>query len=384
MIKIVRLITRLNIGGPSIHAITLSAELPGEGFHTTLVCGQPGPHEGDMTQLASGRGCNPVVISSLKRSIRPVDDLVSLFRIIGLIRRERPDIIHTHMSKAGALGRVAALFCGNVKTVHTFHGHVLSDYFSKFRTRLYLLLERWLARRTERLVALSESQREELLRRYRIGRSTQYTVIPLGLDLERFSAVDSLRGYLRKELAIPSEAPVIAIVGRLVPIKDHFLFLDVARRVLDERGDSVFLIVGDGPLRAELEARTREMGFGNNCRFLGWRRDLERVYADADVVVLTSRNEGTPVSLIEAAASGKPVVATNVGGVKDVVKDGSSGLLAGSRDPRKIAGLILGLIGDMSRAKEMGRAGRKFVCDRFDKKRLLGDMARLYTKIMER
>lgn len=382
-LRVLRIITRLNVGGPSIQAITLSAELPGGDFTTTLVCGRTGPREGDMLARAEESGLSPVVIPTLHRELDPLNDARSLIEIAGIMRRERPDVLHTHLAKAGALGRIAARFFPGIKTVHTYHGHVFSGYFSPGRTKFYLGLERWLARRTDRIVVLSESQRSEILERYGIGRAGQYAVVPLGFDLERFGRAHETRGGLRRELGIPPDSPVVSTVGRLVPIKDHGLFLEVARLVLGGRPDAVFLVVGDGPLRMGIEESVRKLGLGKNVFFLGWRSDLERVYADSDLVALTSLNEGTPVSLIEAAASGRAIVATDVGGVSDVVRHGVSGLLSRSRDPREIAAFIIGLLKDRPRAGAMGGEGKRFVRERYDKKRLLADVARLYTELSE-
>ena len=382
-LKVVRVITRLNIGGPSLQAITLSADLPSDRFTTTLVCGRPGPREGDMGACAEAQGVSPVVIPTLQRELNPFADIRSLLGLIGVVRRARPDIIHTHLAKAGTLGRIAAFFCPGVKTVHTYHGHVFSGYFPPRRTRVYLRLERWLARHTDRIVVLSESQREELLERCKIGRASQYAVIPLGFDLEKFERPQALRGELRRELAIPEASPIVSTVGRLVPIKDHDLFLSAARRVLDERPDAVFLVVGDGPLRGELEENARGRGVGKNVVFLGWRSDLEQVYADSDLIALTSLNEGTPVSLIEAAAAGRAVVATDVGGVGDVVRHGVSGLLARTRDPHEVAALMLELLGDRPRAEAMGEAGRELVRGRYSKQQLIRNIIRLYTELSE-
>lgn len=380
-LKVLRIITRLNVGGPSIQAITLSAELPLDDFKTTLVCGRPGPREGDMRARAEERGLSPIVIQTLHRELDPLNDARSLAGIARIIRKERPDILHTHLAKAGALGRIAARFCPGIKTVHTYHGHVFSGYFSPARARFYLGLERWLARRTDRIVVLSRSQRSEILERYGIGCAEQYAVIPLGFDLERFGNAHRLRGELRRELGIPADAPVISTVGRLAPIKDHGLFFDAARHVLDGLPGAVFLVVGDGPLRGGLEEGARARGLGKNVIFLGWRSDLDRVYADSDLVALTSLNEGTPVSLIEAAASNRAIVATDVGGVSDVVKNGVSGLLSRSRDPKEMAALVLGLLKDRPRSSAMGEEGKRFVRERYDKKRLLSDITRLYTEL---
>jgi glycosyltransferase involved in cell wall biosynthesis len=337
-----------------------------------------------MRARAEERGLAPVVIPTLHRELDPLNDARSLIKIIGIMRRERPDILHTHLAKAGALGRIAALFFPRIKTVHTYHGHVFSGYFSPARTKFYLSLERWLARRTDGIVVLSQSQRSELLERYGVGCAEQYAVIPLGFDLERFGHAHKLRGELRKELGIPPDSPVISTVGRLVPIKDHELFLQAARRVLDDRSNAVFLVVGDGALREKLKESVRALGLGKNVIFLSWRSDLERVYADSDLVALTSINEGTPVSLIEAAAAGRAIVATDVGGVSDVVRHGVSGLLARSRAPREIAALMLELLKDRPRAEAMGEEGKRFVHVRYDKRRLLADVTRLYAEMSGR
>jgi glycosyltransferase involved in cell wall biosynthesis len=334
-----------------------------------------------MRARAEENGLLPVVVPTLHRELDPLNDVRSLVKIIGIMRKERPDILHTHLAKAGAIGRVAALFCPGVKKVHTYHGHVFSGYFSPTRTSFYLNLERWLARRTDRIVVLSRSQRSEILERYGIGRSEQYEVIPLGFDLEGFGRAHKLRGELRKELDIPPDSPVVSTVGRLVPIKDHELFLEAAHRVLDGCSNTVFLVVGDGPMRERLEGIVRTRGLGKSVIFLGWRSDLERVYADSDLVVLSSRNEGTPVSLIEAAATGRAIVATDVGGVSDVVRHGVSGLLSRSREPGDIADLILELLRDRPRAVAMGEEGKRFVRVRYSKKRLLADIIALYAEL---
>jgi glycosyltransferase involved in cell wall biosynthesis len=380
--KVLRIITRLNIGGPSLNAIALSAGLPRDRFDTTLVCGRPGPGEGDMTPQARERGIQLIEVPSMQRELAPWGDAASLARLARIVRRERPDIIHTHLAKAGMLGRFAARAFPKAKTVHTFHGHVFSGYFTPRRTRVFLSIERWLARGTDRIVALTGSQREELVGTYRIGRAEQYAVIPLGFDLSRYGKSAALRGGLRRELGIGPGDPVVAMVGRLTGIKDHPLFLAAACRVREAKPRAVFLVVGDGPRRAEIEQEARALGLADAVRFTGWRGDLERVYADADVEALTSVNEGTPVCLIEAAAAGRPVVSTAVGGVADVVRDGVSGLLAAGRDPGEIASLILRLLDDPGRAAAMGGAGRRLVLGRFTEGRLIRDVADLYDRLL--
>ena len=381
--RILRIITRLNIGGPSINAIALSAGLPRDRFETVLVCGRPGVAEGNLASRARERGIRLIEIRSLRRDPSPVADAAALARLIEIVRRERPDIVHTHLAKAGALGRIAAKTVPGIRTVHTFHGHVFSGYFTPARTRIFLAVERLLARGTDKIIALSEAQRAELVGACRIGRPGQYAVIPLGLDLERFAASRALRGSLRRELGLEPEASVITLAGRLAPVKDHRLFLAAARLVLAARPRADFLVVGDGEERPSLEREARTSGLADAVRFTGWRDDLDRVYADSDLVVLTSRNEGTPVSLIEASAAGRPIVATAVGGVGDVVRDGGSGLLAAGRDPAEIAALILRLLDDPARAAAMGEEGRRFVLERFTSARLVRDVGELYGRLLE-
>jgi len=285
------------------------------------------------------------------------------------------------MSKAGALGRMAAIFSPRVKTVHTFHGNVMAEYFSPLLSGAIILAERTLARFTDRLIVLGRSQLSEMLGRFGIGRREQYRIVPLGFDLSGLAGCASLRGSLREEIGIPPEAPVVTIVGRLVPVKDHKLFLAASRLLRNEFPNAVFLVVGDGELRGELENQVEAAGLRSCVRFLGWRRDLARVYADSDVVVLTSRNEGTPVSLIEAGAAGRAVVSTDVGGVKDVVRDGENGLLAHGREPGEIAKLVGELLRDETRRGKMGEEGRKAALSLYTRERLDADIANLYWEL---
>jgi glycosyltransferase involved in cell wall biosynthesis len=289
--------------------------------------------------------------------------------------------VHTHTAKAGAIGRLAAWLTGVPVVVHTYHGHVFHGYFSKPATTLFLAAERALARSTSRLLTVSESVKREL-ERYRIGRPGQVAVLPLGLDLDRFLGCETRAGEFRRELALDADAPLVGIVARLVPIKRHEDFIAASALVAARVPGARFLVVGDGERRAELEALVRRRELAGRVRFLGWRQDLDRIYADLDVVALTSANEGSPVSLIEAMAAARPVAATGVGGVPDLVEHGVNGLLARAGDPPAMAEAILTLLGDLERRRAMGEAGRKRVRDGYGVDRLVADVDRLYSDLL--
>jgi glycosyltransferase involved in cell wall biosynthesis len=381
-IRVARVIARLNVGGPAQHVIHLTARLPRDRFESLLLAGRESPSEGDMRDLAARSGVQPIVVPGLGRRISPAGDARSLLFLIRCFRRFRPHLVHTHTAKAGAIGRLAARICGVPIVVHTYHGHVFHGYFSRPLTAAFLAVERMLARSTTRLLTVSESVKQEL-ERYGIGRPGQVTVLPLGLDLERFVGCERHAGWLRREIGAGERTPLIGIVARLVPIKRHDDFLDAAARLQTRWPDARFLIVGDGERRAPLEAAARRHGLADRVTFLGWRRDLDRIYADLDVVVLTSANEGSPVSLIEAMAAARPVVATRVGGVPDLVEHGVNGLLVPPGDPPAVADAITTLLADADRRRAMGNAGRKRVRDAHGVDRLVADVDRLYSELVE-
>ena len=390
-IPVIRIITRLNIGGPSIQAAALSSALVARGFTTTLVHGRLGPGEGDMSYLVAP-DASTVFVPTLGREIQPLADLRALAAIVGELRRRRPQIVHTHMAKAGLLGRAAATLYNltrgrapRARIVHTYHGHVLEGYFSPLKTSLFIALERLMARVTDAIVAIAPAIRAELLDQHRIGRADQYRIIPLGFDLSPFAGVDAAaRTRARAELGIADGTPVVATVGRLTAIKQYGKLLDIARLVFERHGNAVFLIVGDGELRGDLEAQAVRLGLGANVRFLGWRRDLATIYAATNVFALTSRNEGTPVALIEAMASGVPGVSTNVGGVPTVIADAGMGVLTGLDDDRAFAEAVAGLLDRPDEAAAMGARGRAHVMAHFDSHRLTDDIERLYRELLAR
>jgi glycosyltransferase involved in cell wall biosynthesis len=377
-LRVLRIITRLNVGGPAMQAILLTARLPRR-YSTTLVVGREGRHEGNM--LALGRSSDrvsPVVVSSLVREVSPRDDVTALIEVLRLARRFRPDIVHTHLANAGLIGRIAGRLAGARAVVHTFHGTVFEAYFGRRESSLYLSLERILARLTSRIIAITPLQKEHLIAR-RVAPANKIAVIPLGLDLQPFLDPPD-REAARRSFEIPDGTLVVAVASRLVPVKDVATFLRAFGEIASDQ-PAVALIAGDGPERERLETLARNLGIAGRCRFLGWRANMPEFYSAADVVALSSLNEGSPVSLIEAMAAAKPVVATAVGGVPDVVVDGASGLLVHPGDAAAFGRALSALLDDAGIRTAFGRRGREIASPRFGIERLLEDMDRLYDEL---
>lgn len=388
--QVVRIITRLNIGGPSIQAVTLSTRLDAAGFRTLLVHGRLAQGEGDMGYLLQPGAPDVAYVPSLVRLVAPWSDLRALWQVYLLLRRLRPRIVHTHTAKAGTVGRLAAVVYNlgrrrreRARLVHTYHGHVFEGYFSRRSTAMFEGVERLLARWTDALVAISPQIERELLDTHRIGRPEQFRVVPLGFDLAPFAAIDeNARHEARLALNLPAAAPIVTSVGRLTSIKQPRLFLETARLVKDRWPDAVFLIAGDGELRAELEALTDTLDLRDSVRFLGWQRDLPRIYAATDVFLLTSRNEGTPVALIEALAAGVPAVSTDVGGVRDVINEADLSIRVPSGEAGALADAVGALLDRPDLRRQMGERGRQSVLDRYSLDRLTGDIAGLYRALL--
>jgi len=380
-VRILRVITRLNIGGPAVHVLHLHEHTAGGRYESRMVAGIEESSEGSYLALHRGMQDGIMVLPSLGREIRPWRDAKALAGVVRQIRRFRPDIVETHTAKAGVIGRVAAAICRVPVIIHVYHGHVLHGYFSPAPTRFFVEVERRLARHSSCLLAVSDQVRSDLLA-LGVGTKNRFEVMPLGLDLERFRSVDTRRGELRAELGLGA-VPLIGIVARLAPVKAHNVFLRAAAALRERMPDVHFVVVGDGELRASLEALASELGLGGCLTFLGWRSDVERVYADLDLVVLSSRNEGSPIALIEAMASGTNVVATAAGGVPDVVRHGETGLLVNPDDPAALSASMEELLrADSGRRAAMAAAARDDAFERFGIDRLLADIDRLYTALL--
>jgi glycosyltransferase involved in cell wall biosynthesis len=375
-----RIIARLNVGGPAIHVSLLTVGLQDEVYQSTLVTGVVGPDEGDMTYLARDLGIQPVVIPTMQREISPLADLKTLATLVRLMRRMRPHIVHTHTAKAGFVGRLAAVLCRVPVVVHTFHGHVFQGYFGETKTRLFIGLERLAARGSDVILTISQRLKDDLVA-YRIAPEEKIKIVPLGLKLLRLTDLEALRGSFRQEGGFSTETPLVGIIGRLVPIKNHELFLAAASRVSQARPEVRFVIVGDGERRAALEALVGQLGLADRVWFAGWRDDLPRIYADLDALVISSNNEGTPVSIIEAMAARVPVVATEVGGVPDLLRDGQLGTLVPPEDAEALAEAILATLSAplqprLAEAQEWALA-------RYEADRLIADIRQLYGDLLK-
>jgi glycosyltransferase involved in cell wall biosynthesis len=363
----------------------LSAGLEERGYQTTLVAGSLGKGEGSMAYVAEQKGVEIVTVPELSREISPLHDLRAAQRLAALIRSTRPHILHTHTAKAGAVGRTAAMLAGDARppiVVHTFHGHVLRGYFGPVRSSLFRMLERGLAKTSTALVAVSPEVRDDLVA-LGVAPREKFTVIRLGVELERRVAfTDETRARARRMLGVAHDRFVVGWIGRMTAVKRADDVLLGFKRLRESGVSACLCLVGDGPDREEIEELAHELGIVRDCLFLGYQHDVAPFYAAFDALVLPSANEGTPVSAIEALAAGRPVVATRVGGVPDVVRDGVDGFLVEPGDVIALADRLAQLAADPERAREMGEAGRTRVRERYSVERLVDDVDRLYRELL--
>ncbi|MGC2237490.1 MAG: glycosyltransferase [Pyrinomonadaceae bacterium] len=405
--KIVRIIARLNVGGPARHVVWLTKDLNAEGFQVVLLTGTVPEGEEDMSYFAAANGVEPVYIPEMSRELSP-KDIVSLWKVYRRITREKPDVIHTHTAKAGTIGRAAGFlyrwltwktFVGKprrVKFVHTYHGHVFHSYYGNAKTKLFLFIEKALARlATDKIIVISRQQLDEIHGKFGVGRVEQFEVVPLGIDLESFENAREKRNILRAEIGAKDDEIIVGFVGRLTEIKNISLFLKVAALYRERKTPDLpnlkFVIVGDGNLRLSLEKEAGELGLKDVVKFLGNREDADIFYAGLDIVALTSLNEGTPLSLIEAMANEKAIISTSVGGVIDLLgkvraeKDGfkvcERGASAESNDPESFYKGLIYLAKNGGEREKMSSAGKRFVGENYSKQRLVRDIKRLYQKL---
>ncbi|HEY6806497.1 MAG TPA: glycosyltransferase [Pyrinomonadaceae bacterium] len=403
MPKVIRIIARLNVGGPAKHVVWLTAGL--DEYQTLLVAGTVPEGEGDMGYFAEEADVVPYFIPEMSREIS-AKDLITIWKLFRLFVREKPDLIHTHTAKAGTVGRVAGFIYRwltptvvigkprRAKFVHTYHGHIFHSYYGNLKTKVFITIEKLLAALvTDRIVVISEQQASEICDQFGVGNRKQIRVIPLGLDLDVFAGSGARRHLMRTQLGIDDKTILIGIVGRLTEIKNHEMFLDAAAefKKRDSSSPVRFVIVGDGGLRAQLESRTRDLGLTQDVIFTGERNDPAVFYPALDVVALTSRNEGTPLTLIEAMANARPVIATNVGGVVDLlgptVEDAGykvceRGIGVPAGDVQTFASGLQKLVGDAALRDRLGAQGSSFVYAKYPKQRLLADIRNLYEELL--
>jgi glycosyltransferase involved in cell wall biosynthesis len=384
-IRVVRVIARLNMGGPALHVAYLTKGLKERGYETTLVAGSLARGESSMSFVAEGLGVDVFPLPQLSREISPVYDTLSVLRLVGLIRRTRPHILHTHTAKAGAVGRFAAMLSGDARPpiiVHTFHGHVLRGYFNPLLSRVFRSLERRLARETTRLIAVGPEVRDDLVA-FGVAPAEKFSVIRLGIDLDlRIAGGEQHRDELRTLLGVGPETFVVGWIGRMTGIKLVPDVLLAFKGLLELGVDARLCLVGDGPDRERIERAAHQLGISRSTLFIGYQRDVGPYYSFFDTLLLPSANEGTPVVAIEALASGRPVVATRVGGVPDVVRDGIDGYLVDVGDVGAMSRRLAELAADPELRRTLGEAGRERVVQRYRVERLIDDVDALYRELL--
>lgn len=384
-IKILRIINRFNIGGPTYNATFLSRFLSDE-FETILVGGVPDEGEKDSLHILKQYGVTPIIINELERNPNFKSDRKAYQKIKRIIELEKPDIVHTHAFKAGFLGRLAAVKLKVPVIVHTFHGHVFHSYFGKGKSAVIQRLERYLAKKSTGIVAISERQKKELVDDFKISSSDKVKVIPLGFDLNKFiENKQQNRNEIRSKYNLNEDEVAIAIIGRLAPIKNHKFFLDVIEKILQVSSKKIkVFIVGDGSERSWIEEEVNRINnkFDNEIMMTSWIFDIASFNHGMDVICLTSDNEGTPVSLIEAQAGGLPVVSTDVGGVHDIVADGKTGFVVKKGDIETYIEKLRSLIENEELRFKFGRNGQEFASSRFNYSRLVTDVENFYKELL--
>lgn len=393
MPRVIRIINRLNLGGPTYNAAYLTRYLSPE-FETLLVGGVKTEGEESSEYIARSIGVEPFIIPEMSRELSMMNDAIAFRKIKKIIREFRPDIVHTHAAKAGALGRIAALQCKVPVLVHTYHGHYFHSYFNPVKTKVFLEIERWLARKSKAIVAISNTQKYELGTIHKVCPPEKIHVIPLGFDLMRFTENrEAKREQFRKKYGVNDDEIAIGIIGRLVPVKNHSMFLKAMQKVLAATRFPVkAFIIGDGHDRIKIEREAaaarlvlstpEKRNAAANLIFTSWIKEIDIAVAGLDIIALTSLNEGTPVSLIEAQAAGKPVVSTRAGGVEEVILENETGLLCQSNDAETFASHLLKLTEDSEMRNRFSRNAGSHVMQRYHVNRLVEDMRMLYRQLL--
>jgi glycosyltransferase involved in cell wall biosynthesis len=387
-IRVLQIITRLNVGGPARHTLALGQGLRDRGVDALLVHGSEEPREGSLADLLHGTSLPAVKLAALGRPVQPLNDLRALAGLIRLVFAYRPDVVHTHTAKAGALGRLAALVYNLTRRrsdrcviVHTYHGHVFTGYFGPLGSRIVRAIERRMAQVTDRVVTVSPRQRQDICERFHIVPSSKTDVLEIGSNMGSLLRLVP-NTTLRDRLGLSADHLVFGYVGRLVPIKDLPTLVAAFAHVSAAVPEARLVLVGDGEMRSAIERLVADRGLSDRVHFTGWIRDVASVYGAVDVAVLASINEGTPLVLLEAMAAGRPVIATSVGGVEDIVESGRTGVLVPSGDVQALAKAMIGLARAPERRSQMGERARTAMSERFGRDRLVDEMVELYERAL--
>ncbi len=394
MPKVLRIINRLNIGGPTYNVAYLTKYMAPK-YETLLVSGVIDDGEESSEYVVDQLGIKPHYIHNMKREISPLKDRKAYLELKELIKKYKPDIVHTHAAKAGAVGRLAAAACEVPVILHTFHGHVFHSYFGKIKTQLYISIEKYLAKKCSKIIAISDIQKQELSSQFKITKEDNIAVIPNGFDLDRFETdKESKRKDFRTRYQIEDDEVAVGIIGRMVHIKNHPMFVRMIKetqKLTNKKFKAI--IIGDGEDRLKIENLCRELELpfaaadknepSNLVTFTSWIKNIDWAVAGLDIIALTSFNEGTPVCLVEAQAASRPVLSTLVGGVADTMQDEISGFISPSEDALHMAQKLAQLIDNESLRLKMGNAGRAFAFKQFSYQRLVNDMSNLYDGLLD-
>ena len=387
MPKVLRIINRFNIGGPTYNATFLTRYLHDD-FETLLIGGTHEKGEADSLHILEQYGVTPLLVSEMQRIPSIKSDRAAYKKIKQIIEEFKPDIVHTHAAKAGALGRRAAFACNVPIVIHTFHGHVFHSYFGRFKTFIFKVIERRLAAKSDGIIAISDIQKRELSEIHKICEPSKIQVIPLGFDLEKFHLdKKENRAITRGRFNIESDEIAIAIVGRLAPIKNHSLFLDVVDEISKKTSKKIrFFIVGDGEEKEKIEKRVLEINEQKlvKIEMTSWIKNIGEFNAGMDIMCLTSDNEGTPVSLIEAQAGDLPIITTDVGGVRDVILDGQTGWIVPKNNVSLFTEKLLLLVEDEMERNRLAQNGWNFVEKKFHYTTLVKNMEDYYRLLLNK
>lgn len=396
MPRVLRIINRFNLGGPTYNAAYLTKYISSE-FETILAGGVKEEAEGSSEYIVRNLGIEPIIIPEMRRALNPTNDLIAYRKLSKLIKTFKPDIVHTHASKAGTLGRLAAIRNKVPIILHTFHGHVFHSYFGSKKTNFILNIERGLAEKSTKIIAISDKQKEELSGNFGIADQSKFEVIPLGFDLQRFhDDYDIKRLNFREKYKIADDEIAIGIVGRLTAVKNHALFINAITKVLEQTTKKIrAFIIGDGELRDELlnlaKSNNLDVTFSDNgyhkpsqTTFTSWIKDIDTAYPGLDIVAMTSLNEGTPVSLIEAQAANVPIVTTNVGGIENIVIPNKTALLTKNNCINDFTEKLLTLVENKDLRTLQSQHGWQHVKEKFHYTRLVSDMESLYFNLLNK
>ena len=389
MKKILRIINRFNLGGPTYNAAYLTKYLEKD-YETILIGGQHEESEKSSLHILDDLGLKPIIIPEMQRSLNPYKDQIALRKIIKIIKEFKPDIVHTHAAKAGALGRRAAYKMGVKQIYHTFHGHVFHSYFGNLKTKVFKEIEKNLAKKSTKIIAISEIQKKELSEIHRICPAEKIEVIPLGFDLTRFNMdKDSKRKKFRKKWNLKENEIAIGIIGRLVPIKNHSFFIDSIKEIIKKSNFPIrAFIVGDGEEKHNLINYVRNINLDYSLdtspatfHFTSWIKEIDEVNSGMDIICLTSLNEGTPVSLIEAQANGKPIVSTKTGGIKNIVLENKTALLSENNDLQSFSQNLLSLVNNSEKRQLFSKYGLE-KSEEFHYSKLINNIKKLYENLL--